>query len=75
MDNEKYNKAFSNEILFNIGDKVRYIITKTSFSKGTLPKWSKTVHTIVSSQPHSYILENGKFYKYYELQKVPEVQK
>ena len=75
MDNEKYNKAFSNEILFNIGDKVRYIITKTSFSKGTLPKWSKTVHTTVSSQPHSYILENGKFYKYYELQKVPEVQK
>ena len=75
MDNEKYNKAFSNEILFNIGDKVRYIITKTSFSKGTLPKWSKTVHTIISSQPHSYILENGVTKKYYDLQKVVGVHR
>ena len=73
--NIKYNKAFTSEILFNIGDQVRYIINRSSFSKGTLPSWSKTIHTIVSSGPHSYILENGQSKKYYELQKVDAVQK
>ena len=53
---------------------VRYVISKTSFSKGTLPKWSKTVHSIMSSAPHSYIIENGQTKKYYELQKVLEVE-
>ena len=61
--------------LFNTGDTVRYVINKSSFSKGTLPKWSKTIHTIVSSEPHSYILENGTPKKYYELQRVTEAQK
>ena len=69
MDNEKYNKAFYNEKRFNVGDKVKSIISKTSFSKGTLPKRSKPIHTIVSSQPHSYILERGITKKYYELWK------
>ena len=74
VDNEKYNKAFMGETLFNVGDKVRYITNKTSFRKGTLPKWSKSVHTIVSTDFHRYILENGLSKKYYELQKVEGVQ-
>ena len=74
VDNEKYNKAFMGETSFNVGDKVRYITNKTSFRKGTLPKWSKSVHTIVSTDFHSYILENGISKKYYELQKVEGVQ-
>ena len=38
-----------------------------------MPKWS-VIHTI-NHKTDSFKLDNGKFYKYYELQKVPEVQK
>ena len=75
VNTEKYNKAFASESLFNVGDTVRYIINRTSFSKGTLPQWTKTVHSIISSDAHSYVLENGQTKKYYELQKVDDVQK
>ena len=43
--------------------------------KKSLPKWSKTVHKIVDTNHHSYKLDNDKTYKYYELQKVDNVQK
>ncbi len=75
LNNEKYNKAISNETVFDIGQKVRYRLNRDIFKKGTLPKWSKTVHTIISSTPHSYILEDGKMMKYYELQPVSVVEK
>ena len=65
----------SEEPIYNIGQHVRHILNRSMFSKGTLSKWSKTVHTIVSSTLHSYILENGKSYKYYELQPVDVVEK
>ena len=42
--------------------------------KNTLPKWS-VIHKIIDKNVHSYKLDNGKFYKYYELQKVDDVQK
>ena len=44
------------------------------FSKGSLPSWSSTIHKIENKNLHSYILDNGKTYKYYELQKVKNVQ-
>ena len=43
--------------------------------KAHLLKWSKTVLKIVSNTEHTYKLENGNYYKYYELQKVDDVQK
>ena len=51
-----------------------YDICFKQFEKHTLPKWS-IVHTIIDKNVHSYKLDNGKFYKCYELQNVPEVQK
>ena len=61
--------------VYNIGQKVRYIKNRETFAEGTLPSWSRTVHTIVSSSSHSYTLDNGNTYKYYEIQPVPVVQK
>ena len=46
-----------------------------SFSKGALPSWSRTVHTNVSSSLHNYTLDNGKTYKYHEIQLVTVVRK
>ena len=71
---KKYMKAKEEEIAFNIGDNVRYMLNFKQFEKHTLPKWS-VVHKIIDKNVHIYKLDNGKFYKYYELQNVPEVQK
>ena len=44
-----FNKAKLEEVKFNIGDSVRYILNRKQFEKGTLAKWSKTVHKIKSN--------------------------
>ena len=75
VTNRKYNKAKLEEIKFNIGDSVRYILNRKQFEKGTLAKWSKTVHKIISNTEHTYTLDNGKLFKYYEIQKVNDVEK
>ena len=75
LNNKKYSDAMKEETMFNMGDSVRYIVNLQTFEKKGLPRWSKTVHKIISSSPHSYTLENGKTYKYYELQLVDTVQK
>ena len=36
--NKRYNQAKEEEIVFEIGDQVRYIINPVSFSKRSLPK-------------------------------------
>ena len=69
----KFNKAKQQEIKFNIGDSVRYILNRKQFEKGTLAKWSQTVHKIISNTEHSYTLDNGKVFKYYEIQKLNEL--
>ena len=40
------------------------------FSKGSLPSWISTTHKIENNNLQSYILDNDKTYKYYELQKL-----
>ena len=75
LNNKKYNDAIREETVFNIGDSVRCIVNLQTFEKKGLPRWSKTVHKIILSSPHSYTLENGKTYKYYELQRADTVQK
>ena len=72
---EKYREALHDEVVFNIGDKVRFIINKKMFQKGTQAKWSKTVSEIVQRNSHSYVLSNGKSYMFYELQPVESVNK
>ena len=72
---QKINKASKEEDIYNVGQKVRYIKNRETFTKGTLPSWSKTVHTIVSSSSHSYTLDNGIVRKYYEIQPITVVQK
>ena len=45
------------------------------FQKGSLPKWSKEIHKIIAKTPHTYLLDNNQLYKYYELQKVNNIQR
>ena len=73
LTRRKYIKAKKEEEKFNIEDKVRHILNKKQFDKGTLAKFSKMVHKIISQTEHTYTLDNGNMYKYYELQKVDNV--
>ena len=72
---DKYNVAMPEEQKFNIGDKVRYLLNFNLFEKRSAPKWSHTVHNIMSTNNHSYVLDNGMVKKYYELQLIHDVQK
>jgi hypothetical protein len=72
---ERQTKAMLNEVKFNIGDQVRYVINKTTFEKGSNPRWSKIIHKVTEILNHSYVLDNNKSYKYYELQPINIVQK
>ena len=72
--NRRYNDAKKEEIIFKIDDTVRFIKNREMFQKGTLPSWSAP-HKIIDRTEHSYKLDNGKYYKYYLLQKVNGVQK
>ena len=73
---KRYQLAKEEETIFNVGDKIRYIINFKQFEKHTLPRFSKTVHTIKSQvSPHSYELDNGNIKKYYEMQLVNNVEK
>ena len=48
---------------------------KLLFEKGSSnAKWSNTVHTIVDKTEHTYTLDNGGIYKYYELMPVHIVE-
>ena len=70
LTNRKYNKAKQEEIRFSVGDQVRYILNRKQFEKNSLPKWSKMLHKITLNTEHTYTLDNGKTFKYYELQHV-----
>ena len=70
LTHKKYVKAKQEETKYNIGDAVRHILNTKQFEKDTLPKFSKMVHKIISNTEHTYTLDNGKSYKYYDLQLV-----
>ena len=74
LNNEKYIEALKEETKFNVGDKVRFLKNKIMFEKGSLPKWSKEIHKVVSNTKHTYTLDNNKTYKYYELMKIDNVE-
>ena len=71
---KRYLEAKEEETKFKIGDKVRYIITKSVFEKGTQPTYSKTIHKVIAILPHSYILDNGKRVKYYNMQLIKNAE-
>jgi len=71
---KKYNKAKNEEVTFEIGDKVRHIINRNLFDKGSNVKWSENIYTIINKKPHSYEISNQKWYKYYELIRVDAAQ-
>ena len=65
---EQYMNAMKFERRYKIGDRVHYLIKKDIFEKGSRPNWSATIHKVVMTHKHSYTLDNGEAYKYYELQ-------
>ena len=71
--NEKHFDGLQEEITFKVGDEVRFIKNKSLFEKGSLAHWSKGIHKIISKSEHTYILDNGKTYKFYELQGIQAV--
>lgn len=58
-----------------VGDKVRVLLRKKAFEKGTAQKWSSTTHTVESFEDGLYqVTGRVAGYKPYELQVVREVQ-
>ena len=71
---KKYMKAQADEQVFNIGDKVRHMINLSIFEKQGQSKWAKEINTITDKKDHSYKLDDGKFYRYYQLQPAQETE-
>ena len=75
---KKYVDGIKQDTKYIIKDNVRFLKNKVILSKGSLLSWSSTIHKIENKNLHSYIyiyiLDNGKTYKYYELQKDNNVQ-
>ena len=68
----KYLTAKDQETVYNIGDKVRHKILLNIFEKQGKSKWSDNIYTVIEKKSHSYLLSDGKLYRYYQLQKVGE---
>jgi hypothetical protein len=68
------NKTIKHSI--RVGDRVRILKSKQTFSKGYEPKYTSTVYTVVSGNGYSFSLSDDKgkvlpkTYKYYELQRI-----
>ena len=71
---QKLFDALKHENKFNVGDHVRCVVKKEFGQKGAIPKWSKEIYTIKDIKGHSYVLDNGKVYKYYQLSKINNIQ-
>ena len=74
LNDEKYKKAAAEEIQFKKGQNVRFIKNKKMFEKGLSATWSKTIHKIIDRTEHTYILDNNKVFKYYELMPADDIQ-
>ena len=56
--------------IFKVNDNVRCVLIKNMFDKGSKPKWSTKIHSVKEIKSHSVLLENDKWYKYYQVMKV-----
>ena len=70
-EHQKYLKAQQRLDLFKIGDKVRVLLNKDLFQKGR-SEWSPEVYRISDIVGHR-LLVNGKWYQYYQLQRIGAV--
>lgn len=70
---DKENKAEQYLTQFDIGAQVRFIKNKVMWEKGSSPTFS-AVHTITEQKGREYLLSNGSWKKYYELQPVIAVE-
>ena len=66
---QKMLDALPAETKFEIGDKVRCITNKHLFGKGAFPKCSNKVYDFMNTKAHSYLLDNERWFKYYQIQK------
>jgi transposase InsO family protein len=73
--NKKESKADAKETDFKPNEKVRFVKNASLFDKGALPKFSSEVHTVKKDLGRSYVLDNDKKYKYYQLQPITTVEK
>ena len=67
----KFYKKYDKDPIFSVGEKVRYLLPKTTFRKDWLPSFSSTVHQILSilpTVPPQYVLDgfsnNRRWYEY-----------
>jgi len=76
ISNLNWEKSVHNtEILnkqhsFQVGDSVRFAISKGRFAKGYTPTYSKAIHTIVEIDSHGIKLDNNNIYNAGDLQPV-----
>ena len=56
--------------ILKVNDNVRCVLKKNMFDKGSKPKWSTKIHVIKEIKAHSVLLDNDKWYKYYQVMKV-----
>ena len=66
----------SGEVLntFEVGDQVRSLKNKVTFEKGAVAKYSSTVYKVVAAEGKRYKLDNDKWYLYYQLRPVGELE-
>ena len=67
---QKMLDAVKENKILKVNDNVRCVLNKNMFDKGSKPKWSSKIHTIKEIKAHSVLLENDKWYKYYQVMKV-----
>ena len=71
----KQTKASAGLAELAVGDNVRFAKNRILFQKGALPKWTATVYTVEEKKGKvDYRLSNDKWYRVYELLKVPVVE-
>jgi hypothetical protein len=89
-DNSKFNEILDEQLdemnqvtssnaymhsMIKVGDHVRVLLQKNTFTKGTKPRWSKSVHTVLVIDPGNryFVTDRSSYYKDYELLPVNEV--
>jgi hypothetical protein len=75
FDGKQYNEQEVHRftVQYSLGDMVRIVIKKKTFQKGDVITYSPEVYRIVEIKGNRYKLNNGDFYKEYEIKKVSEI--
>lgn len=60
------------QVELNDGDRVRVLLNRSAFDKGTEARWSDTIYPITEIKDGVYFHVNGKLYRKYELLKTSQ---